>query len=55
MAHERLTEPRVTVEWLPAKSRCFSNFPAFSYIYIYIMVVNEFKSNEAKVKRNTKF
>ena len=30
VAHERLTEPRVTIEILLAKPRSFSNLPAFS-------------------------
>ena len=30
VAQERLTEPRVTIEWLLAKPRSFSNLPAFS-------------------------
>ena len=30
VAHERLTEPRVTMEWLLAKPRSFWNLPAFS-------------------------
>ena len=29
VAHERLTEPRVTMEWLLAKPRSYSNLPAF--------------------------
>ena len=29
VAHERLTEPRVTMEWQLAKPRSFSNLPAF--------------------------
>ena len=29
MAHERLTVPRVKMEWLLAKPRSFSNLPAF--------------------------
>ena len=29
VAHERLTEPRVTIEWLLAKPRSFPNLPAF--------------------------
>ena len=29
VAHETLTEPRVTIEWLFAKPRSFSNLPAF--------------------------
>ena len=29
VAHERLTEPRVTMEWLLAKPRSFSNLPVF--------------------------
>ena len=29
VAHERLTEPRVTIDWLLAKPRIFSNLPAF--------------------------
>ena len=29
VAHERLTEPRITMEGLLAKPRSFSNFPAF--------------------------
>ena len=30
MAHERLTEPRLTMKWLLAKPRSFLNLPAFS-------------------------
>ena len=29
VAHERLTEPRVPMEWLLAKPRSFSNLSAF--------------------------
>ena len=29
VAHERLTEPRVTMEWILEKSRSFSNLHAF--------------------------
>ena len=29
VAHERLTEPRVTMEWLLAKPQSFSNLSAF--------------------------
>ena len=29
VAHETLTEPRVTMEWLLAKPRSFSNLPVF--------------------------
>ena len=29
VAHERLTEPRITMEWLLAKLRSFSNLSAF--------------------------
>ena len=29
VARERLTEPRVTMKWLVAKPRSFTNFPAF--------------------------
>ena len=29
VAHETTTEPRVTIQWLPAKPRSFSNHPAF--------------------------
>ena len=29
VAHGRLTEPRATKEWLPAKPRSLSNLPAF--------------------------
>ena len=32
VAHERLTEPRVTMEWLLAKLGSFSNLPAFLYL-----------------------
>ena len=34
VAHKRLTEPRVTMNWLLAKSRSLSNLPLF-----YILVV----------------
>ena len=29
VAHERLTEPRVTIEWLLAKQNSLSDLPAF--------------------------
>ena len=34
VAHERLTEPGVTMDWLLAKPRSFSNLPAFLDISI---------------------
>ena len=33
VAHERLTEPRVTTSELLAKPKSFSNLPAFSDLY----------------------
>ena len=33
VAFERLPEPRVTIEWLLAKPRSFSNLPAFLDLY----------------------
>ena len=34
VAHERLAEPRVTVEWLLAQRRSFSNLPVFQIFMI---------------------
>ena len=38
VAHERLLEPRVTMEWLLAKPRSFSNLPTFLDLNGAIMV-----------------
>ena len=35
VAHERLTEPRVTIGWLLAKPRSFSNRPLFKIFIVY--------------------
>ena len=48
VAHERLTEPRVSMVWLLAKPRSFSNLPAFLDLYDTWKNVNWKSENEEK-------
>ena len=61
VAHERLTEPSVTMEWLLAKPRSISNLPAFldlngsltaSFMWNLITVVFFYQETEIQTKVN---
>ena len=54
VAHERLTEPRVTMELLLAKLRSFSNLPAFLDLNEIIIWLNSKTQIKRYLKKMTK-